>query len=78
MRVSEYYQDTARIHAACSFHTYLEFLVSILAMHELFNHALWILEPCTRIMLTALNVYHHTVYECMRAKDMPNILAVSS
>ena len=78
MRVSEYYRDTARIYAACSLHTYLELLISILAIHELFNHALWVLEPCTRIMLMALCVYHHAVYECMHAKDMPNIRAVSS
>ena len=38
----------------------------------LFNHALWVLGPCTSIMLAALCEYHHSVYECMlHAKDMP-------
>ena len=74
----KYYQDTARIHAACSFHTHPELLISIPAIHGLLNHTLWVLGPCTSIMLTALCVYHHAVYECMDAKDMPNIRAVSS
>ena len=80
VRVSEYYQDTARIHAACSFHTHPELLISILATHmaELLNHTLQVLGPCTSIMLTALYAYHHAVYECMHAKDMPNIRAVYS
>ena len=42
------------------------------------NHTLWVLGPCTSIMLTVLCVYHHAAYECMDAKDMPNIRAVSS
>jgi hypothetical protein len=39
--LSEYYQDMARIHAACSFHTHPELLISIPAIHELPNHTLF-------------------------------------
>jgi hypothetical protein len=78
VRVCEYYQDTAHIRAVCSFHTHPELLISILAIRELFNHTLWVLGPYTSIMLMALCVYHHAVHECMHAKDMLNILAVSS
>ena len=67
-----------RTYDACSFQTYPELLISILAIHGLVNHTLWVLGPCTGIMLAALCIYHHAAYECMHANDMLNIRAVPS